>query len=136
MKAKFSDFIDLNKNCSKYQTNKDMQELFALLSTDEYILKMVEYADSGKPALAGVVLDIEQWHDAKNNCLVDFTDSFTKTAVGRMVKTIIAPFGYVVTKQKDMPRDLKTKYFTSASCYEYDDEAPKTMKIVKRIVEL
>ena len=42
MKAKFSDFIDLNKNCSKYQNNKDMQELFALLSTDEYILKMVE----------------------------------------------------------------------------------------------
>ena len=121
MKAKFSDFIDLNKNCSKYQNNKDMQELFALLSTDEYILKMVEYADIGKPALAGVV---------------DFTDGFTKKAVGRMVKTIIAPFGYVVTKQKDMPRDLKTKYFTSASCYEYDDEAPKTMKIVKRIVEL
>lgn len=135
MKMTFSEFIEFNKNCSKFQNNKDMQELFDFLSEDENIIKMIEYADIDKPALAGVVLEVEQWHDAKNNCLVDFTDDFTKTAVGRMVKTIITPFGYIVTKQKDMPKDLETKYFSSASCYVYDDTVPRTMKIVKRIVE-
>lgn len=136
MKATFNDFIDLNKNCSGFKTNADMQELFDFLNEDERIIKMIDSSENGKPALAGCVQEVETWHDAKTNSLVDFNDPFTKTVVGKVVKTILAPFGYLVTKQKDMPTDLKTKYFTSASCYVYDANAPITMKIIKKVVKV
>ena len=37
--------------------------------------------------------------------------------MGRMVKAILEPFGYRVTTQKDLPKQWKGRYFSSASCY-------------------
>ena len=52
MKTTFNDFIMENKNCSGYENNKDMQELFDKLNADENIIKMIEFSDRDKPALA------------------------------------------------------------------------------------
>lgn len=53
-----------------------------------------------------------------------------------MVKTILEPFGYVVWKQKDMPKKSGATKFTSASAYKFSLLAPRTMKVVKRIEEI
>ena len=136
MKAKFNDFITDAPNCSKYKDSKDMQELFDKLNTDENIIKMIEFSDSAKPALAACAIEVEKWYDSKNNCEVDLKQSFPKTAVGHLVKSILKPFGYKVTKQKDLPKDNRGKYFKSATCYKYDENAIRTMKIVKSVVEI
>ena len=113
-----------------------MQELFDKLNADENIIKMIEFSDRDKPALAACAVEIEKWYDSKVNCGVDLKLSFPKTAVGNLVKSILKPFGYKVIKQKDLPKDNRGKYFKSASCYKYDENAIRTMQIVKTVVEI
>lgn len=133
MKATYIDFISANPNCSNYADNKDAQRIFDFLNKDENIIKMVEFADQGKPALAGCVFELENYFDTMNSKEIDFNDGFTRTVIGRMIKTILEPFGYLVTKQKDFTKNRKGKYFTSASCYALT--GPASMHIVKRVEE-
>lgn len=132
MKATYSDFIADNKNCSNFEFNADANRIFDFLNQDEMIIKMAEYADQSKPALAGCILELEQFYDELENPTIDFNDGFTRTVVGRMVKNILKPFGYTVDKKKDFPKNRKGKYFVSASCYKLNIN-DATMRIVKRI---
>lgn len=132
MKATYSDFIADNKNCSNFEFNADANRIFDFLNQDKMIIKMAEYADQSKPALAGCILELEQFYDELENPTIDFNDGFTRTVVGRMVKNILKPFGYTVDKKKDFPKNRKGKYFVSASCYKLNIN-DATMRIVKRI---
>lgn len=136
MKATYEDFKNEvgNANCSGYFGNEDMEELFNFLSEDNHIIRMIEMTEMQKPALAGCAKDVESWFLRKNNPKIDLADGFTRTVIGRLVKTILKPFGYEVTKQKDMPKGLDCKFFASASCYKKTGIA--TMHIVKRIEEM
>ena len=134
MKATYNDFLLFNPNCSGFETNNDAKKIFEFLSLDENIIKMIESADQGKPALAGCVFELENFFDTMNSNEIDFRDGFTRTVIGRMVKVILEPFGYQVTKQKDFTKTKKGKYFTSASCYSLTGKA--TMHIVKIIEEI
>lgn len=134
MKATYLDFIAENPNCSNFEHNVDAQKVFDFLNQDSMIIKMAEFADQEKPALAGCVFELEEFFDSMNNPSIDFNDGFTRTVVGRMVKAILNPFGYCVTKQKDFTKNKKGKYFTSASCYALTGSA--SMQIVKRIEEI
>lgn len=131
MKAAYADFIAENPNCSNFEHNRDARKVFDFLNQDTMIIKMAEFADQEKPALAGCVFELEQFFDNISNPSIDFNEGFTRTVVGRMVKTIRAPFGYGVTKQKDFTKNRKGKYFTSASCYALNGFA--SMQIVKRV---
>lgn len=133
MKATFNDFLTDNPNCSKYNGNADAITVFDILSKDENIIGMIDASEAGKPALSACVSEIEAWFDNQPSPSIDFNDGFTRTAVGRMVKSILEPFGYKVTVQKDLPKASKGKYFTSASCYEKSGIA--TMKVVRTIAE-
>lgn len=135
MKAKYKDFIKENPTCSQFKDNKDMKNLFRLLNKDPMIIKMIEFADQGKPALGGVVVELEDWYKKREEKSIDLEDHFTKTAVGRIIKTILAPFGYKVTKNKDIPRELASIYFRSAACYSFDPQAKASMEVVKKIQE-
>ncbi len=134
MKAVYEDFIAANPNCSNYDTNADARKIFDFLNQDENIIKMVEFAEQGKPALAGCIFELEDYFDQMQSPIIDFNDGFTRTVVGRMVKTILEPFGYCVTKQKDFTKNKKGKYFTSASCYALT--GPATMQIIKTVAEI
>lgn len=134
MKATFNDFLSENPNCSKFAGNTDALYIFDLLSKDESIINMVDASEAGKPALSACVKEIEEFFDNQQNPSVDLTDGFTRTAIGRMVKTILAPFGYEPTVQKDLPKAVRGKYFTSASCYEKTGTA--SMRIVRTIEEV
>jgi len=134
MKATFNDFLAENPNCSKYNGNPDAITIFDMLSKDENIISMIDASEAGKPALSACVDEIEAFFDSQQNPTLDLTDGFTRTVVGRMIKTILAPFGYEVTVQKDLPKASKGKYFTSASCYTKSGTA--TMKVVRTIAEV
>ena len=139
MKATYADFIQSNKNCSNFEFNPDAQKIFDFLNQDENIIKMIEYTEQGKPALAGCVVELETFFNSLINPTVDLNDGFTRTAVGRMVKCILEPFGYGVDRQKDFPKNKKGHYFTSASCYNRNDQElvkAATMHVVKRIEEI
>lgn len=133
MKTTFNDFINSNPNCSKYDGNAEAILIFEFLSRDESIIQMVEASENGKPALSPVVKDIEDLLDNVANPTISFEDNFTKQTVGLMVKSILEPFGYKVKAQKALPKSSGARKFVSASCYEYDENAPASLRIVKRI---
>lgn len=133
MKANFEDFITENPNCSKFDGNPDAMAIFHLLSEDESIISMIDVSEAGKPALAACVDKVETYFNNLSNPTLDLNDGFTRTVVGRMIKTILKPFGYRVTVQKSLPKNSKGKYFTSASCY--DKTGIPSMNVVRTIVK-
>lgn len=133
MKKTFKDFIVENPNCGKFDGNSDAMLVFDFLSRDDIIIKMIDASEAGKPALMPCVLQLEQLLLGIKNPSISFDDNFTKQAVGLMVKSILEPFGYVVWKQKDIPKGSK---FKSASVYRRDPNKKPTMRVVKHIEEL
>ena len=139
MKATYDDYLFENPPCRKFDSDTDAQSIFALLSEDDNIIKMIDASEAGKPALTPVVLLVEEYFDIHGSTEFDLNRSFPRTAVGCMIKTILAPFGYQVLRpatraQKDLPKAANAKYFTSASCYEKTGQA--TMQIIRTVAEV
>jgi DNA-directed RNA polymerase subunit L len=133
-KAKYDDFLTQNPNCSKFKGNVDAIAIFNLLNDDATIINTIATCQHNQPAFTACALPIEHLMDNKANPTIDLNDKFTRTVIGRMLKTILAPFGFEPTKQKDLPKTLGAKYFSSSSCYEQTGNA--TMHIVSRIEEI
>ncbi|MGB4658958.1 MAG: hypothetical protein WBI07_07255 [Mobilitalea sp.] len=136
MKATFNDFITQNPNCSKFDGNADAMLIFEFLSRDNSIILMIEASDAGKPALTPWVKHLEHLLLDIKYPTISFDDNFTKQAVGLMIKCILEPFGYVVWKQKDLPKSSDSAKFQSASVYRYDPIKNATMQVVKHIEEI
>jgi len=139
MKATFDDYLYENPPCRKFNSDVDAKAIFDLLSQDDCIIQMVDASEAGKPALTPVVQVVEEYFDTHSPLDFDLKKTFPRTAVGCMIKSILAPFGYLVLSpatraQKDLPKAAKAKYFTSASCYEKTGKA--TMQIVRTVVEV
>lgn len=134
MLATFDDFIEQNQNCKKFEDDITFQKVFDFLSWDVVLIQMIDASESGKPAITPVATNIEHFFLESKQSTLD--DDFTKQAVGRMVKTILAPFGYVVDRQKNLPKNARATKFTSAAVYRFDQLAPRSMKMVKRIEEI
>lgn len=137
MLAKFKDFITQNPNCKKFENDEDMQGIFDFLSRDYILVQLLDASEVGKPAISPVAANIEHiFADITRFHTNTLDDNFTKQAVGLMAKTILAPFGYTVWKQKDLPKSSQAIKFQSASVYRYDSSAPRSMRIVKSIEEI
>lgn len=137
MQATYNDFITQHRNCRKFENDADMQNTFDFLSKDYNIVKMIDACEAGKPALAPVAVDVEHIFANPNKSHDNsLDDNFTKQAVGLMIKTILEPFGYIVWKQKDLPKSINATQFKSASTYKFDEYAQRSMKIVKRVEEI
>jgi len=136
-KAIFEDFIKQNPNCKKFENDDDMQNIFHFLSQDFILVQLIDSSEAGKPALAPVAANVEHFFSDTNkehdNTL---DDSFTKQAVGLMIKCILDPFGYVVWKQKDLPKSARAEKFQSASVYRRDMTKTATLRVAKYIEEV
>lgn len=134
MKATYNDFLISNPNCSKFSSNQEAIAVFDFLNQDDNIIKMIDYCEMGKPALAACVSELEAFVDHFPHPALLLTDGFTRTVIGRMIKSILEPFGYRPTVQKSFPKTCNVKYFSSASCYSLTGSA--TMKIEKFVTEI
>ena len=134
MKATYNDFLVSNPNCSKFASNKDAVAIFDFLNQDDNIIKMIDYSEMEKPALAACVLDLETFVEQLTNPAIDLSDGFTRTVIGRMIKSILEPFGYRPTVQKSFSKTCNVRYFSSASCYSLTGSA--TMKIAKFVTAI
>ena len=137
MLATYEDFIRQNPNCKKFENDETMQDIFYFLSKEFVLTQLIDASEAGRPAITPVVENIEHFFmDITKKYTHTLDDNFTKQAVGLMVKTILEPFGYVVWKQKDLPKKSRATKFQTASAYRYDHFAPRTMRVVKRIEEI
>lgn len=131
MKATFEDFLTQYPLCKKYADNNDAIAVFEFLSKDENILRMIESSVAGKPALLGCLKELENYYDSLDNPSFQFNDNFVKSIIGRMVATIIAPFGYSPVGQVNFSQSNKGKYFGSANRYEKNREG--SLRVVQTI---
>ncbi len=137
MKATYSDFLTHHTNCNKFANHTTAKSIFEFLSQDDSIILMLESCDAGRPALAPVAKAIEDMVANTIDSDISLDDDFTKRAIGRMVKTILEPFGYVVCEKKNLVKSCGAKKFVSASCYRYAPEIAKpSMRIVKKIEQI
>lgn len=135
MKATFKDFIVNAPNYKKYAGDATAIHIFEnILSKDENIIAMIDTSESGKPALSACITEVENYFLCQNNPLFDLNDDFAKQALGRMVRVILEPFGYLPKSQKDMPKFCNSKFVRSAMTYELT--GPASMKVIRTIVEL
>lgn len=135
MKATYDDFIRENPTCAKMADSAVPQALFDLLSEDASILAMIDASEQGKPALSGCVRQVEKFLEDHPASYFDVSNPTVRQTVGCMVKTILRPFGYRVTKQKNLPKGAGT-YFASASCYALSVPKEATMRVIKKIEEI
>ncbi|MDR2568715.1 MAG: hypothetical protein LBD23_00270 [Oscillospiraceae bacterium] len=137
MLATFDDFIRHNPVCKKFEHDNDMQNVFEFLSQSYVLIQLIDASEAKKPAITPVVTNIEHFFDDPNKeHLNTLDDSFTKQAVGLMIKTILEPFGYEVWKQMNLSKNIGATKFVSASSYKFNPIASRTMKVEKRIVEI
>ncbi|MDR0863769.1 MAG: hypothetical protein LBO74_02400 [Candidatus Symbiothrix sp.] len=134
MKATFEDFITHNPVCGKFADDSDAKQVFEIMSYDRNIIAMVDASEAGKPALSVVVSEIEDYFNETACEIFTFYDVFVKNTVGRMINTILSPFGYQSNIQKNLPTNCQSLYFKSGTCYVYEGDA--TMRIVKIIEEI
>ena len=104
MKAVYGDFINANPNCSRFDTNPDAMAVFDFLNQDANIIKMIDLCEMGKPALAGCISEVEADDDSMEAAAVDVAAGVNRNAIGKMVRTIQEPVGYVATAQETFPK--------------------------------
>ncbi|WP_027186919.1 hypothetical protein [Desulfovibrio cuneatus] len=123
----FDDFFNSNDYAKyqKYRNSRAIEQVFEFLESPEAVDKMIIATEHGRPALEGVIDEVE--NKAGQN--FDITnDMFLRQAVGSYVKFVLEPFGYDVHRQKPLN---KGKIITSATSYTFVEGKQK-----KRLVRV
>lgn len=126
----FNDFFEEteNKKYGKYKLNSTVSDVFSFLMKPESVDKMILSSHDGRPALEGVIEDLEK--KFPNGPEFDLKkDLHLRKMVGSMVKFVLRDFGYEVNVNKAMS---KGSYIKTASQYRYNP-ARATKRIVKEI---
>lgn len=139
MKTTFKEFIDKNHSYNSLKGNLVAKHLFEeILSRDENIIAMIDSNEAGKPAICGCLHEVEYYCETHITQDFHLGLNFAKQAVGRMVASIIEPFGYESYSQKRIPNEFKSKFIRSAMTYNkvVDPLKPAKLKVVRKIVEV
>lgn len=135
----FEEFIEKNSMYKKFGKNeaaKTAKSLFNFMSKPENIDKMLMANDNGRPALEGILSEIEENFNNKDFDIEN--DNFTRQFIGVMVRDIIKDFGYIVDRTElSRQKNIKSKFITSATHYKkVPEEAIKTIKKEITIVNI
>lgn len=114
----FQAFLMENPHYKNPQRLEGFEVLFNFINDPKKIEKMVQEADQARPALGGIVKDLEALHDHQKTQVFDLKDVYTRTCVGRMVTFLLNKRGYDVLGNKAFSKTLGYKYFASASLFE------------------
>ena len=142
MRATYQDFLNENPKCGNdLVSNQHAQATFFLLSSDRNIIAMIDASEAGRPAIEATYTEVEDYYDRNKSSDFDLTNDHRRTVVGCMIKTILAPFGYLPVEpktktQKELSGSSRAKYFKSGSCYYFDPAAPATMQICRTVMEI
>lgn len=125
----FKDFLlePENRKYQKYEDNKEVESVYNFMKRPEIIDKMILSTENNRPALEGIIIDIE--NNFPKSPEFDIENDYTlRKALGSMIKNIISEFGYEVDRQKEIS---KGSYIKSATYYKYNKD-----KVKKRLVKV
>jgi hypothetical protein len=123
----FEDFLNGNPTYSGLRGNAMAETAFEELSRIPSIYKMTAASNAGEPAISACIGDIERLLGQQSQ--FDLNSNFNKQALGRMVKTILEPFGYSRVSRKRIRKGL-SNFVTSAAVYSQDNQCPARLDLV------
>jgi hypothetical protein len=130
----FEKFIEENPRCKKYSENKTARSLFIFMSEPENIDKMITANNKGRPALEGILSEVENKFNKKNEFDIE-KDVFVRHTIGIMVREVLKEFGFVVDRTEiNRQKNINAKYIKSATHYKYNKN--KAKKKIKKIVSI
>ncbi|MFZ3132813.1 MAG: hypothetical protein WA125_17345 [Desulfosporosinus sp.] len=106
-------FLNANPRYKGFGNNNNFCRIFEFLSSPESILAMANACKFEKPALFGVISKLEKDFKAElisESELKNFNNF--KQAVGSLVGFILAPYGFIVNKQRTLP---DSEFFRTAT---------------------
>lgn len=107
----YNDFLLENPRYRGYSDNQDVKELFDFIETPTSVVKMIIALTNERPALAGIVHEVEELYGEKLN--LD-TNKAMRQLIGIFVRYVMSFYGYEPAEQKRLSR---TRYFVTASHY-------------------
>ena len=114
------------------QTQLPNRTVWLQLTEPEQIYDAIRESENGRPALTPSVKLIEDYINSKGNSTVfPLSVPFNRTAVGRMQKTVLIPFGY---EPNDKQAACRIGNFKTASCYSRTGKA--VMKALVKTVDI
>lgn len=119
-------FFEAHPIYRKFESITLFQELHNWLWKPDTIAKMMDAVKFERPAIEGVVQDIEMDFSGDDLC---YDDDFLKKAVGTLIKYVLGHFGYMSSKQKNISKGKEAKWFTSGMHYEFDPQKER-MRLV------
>ena len=117
-----------NRKYIKYENNSEVESVFNFMCKPESIDKMQMSCGQNRPALEGIIEDIELNFPISSNFDIE-KDYTLRKALGSMIKYILSDFGYEVNIQKDIS---KGSYIKSATHYTFN-QAKAKKKLVRVI---
>jgi hypothetical protein len=124
MNATFNDFITQNPSWKDFDSNADAEIIFLILSRAASVESMIAATADGKPALTPCVMAVENLLEDVPETTMTLGIPRNRQAVGLMVKTILAAYGYEPipcadggAKTKPLPDESRARYFSEAAVY-------------------
>lgn len=122
--------------------NEDIEAIIEFIAAPGSVDRMITATMAGKPALAGIVKELEQrFGDCKGmplNHAAPDKNAPNRRNIGWIVKYVMAEYGYVPLPNSERTRigvDSGSKYFTSAAVYKKTDNVP-VHDIVTQTIEI
>ena len=107
-----------NRKYIKYENSSELKRVFQFLCKKDSIAKMISSCNNDRPALEGVIEDIEKNFPVGPDFDIK-DDYFLRNALGSIVKYIISDFGYEVYIQREINKGTHIK---SATVYKLNQE--------------
>jgi hypothetical protein len=117
MKISFDEFFNILPNYKCYRESLSAKLIYEdILSKEENIKAMIEYANNNRPALLACIKQVEKYFDSIDDKSFDLNQNHPKQALGSMVKAILMGYGYESYIQREFPKNT-SKYVHSSMCY-------------------
>lgn len=131
-KATFADFVRQNPSYRVKFDNKETRHVFDNILSDNYTISgMIHASNVGAPALDVCMREIEDFFNNSPSKEFDLEDAYTRQGLGKLVKTVLEPFGYVPDSRKTM---IHRDYVKTSTVYAIKEQ-PR-MKVLIEIVEV
>lgn len=128
MKATYNDFILSDPFCKNFENNVCYQKIFDFLSQNTIIYEMIRASKKDLPALQACSPELESFCKDFSSSEFQFDDA-TKQNIGKMVKVILKPFGYLPYKEMKIPEELNYQ-FKNAMSYSLSGEITAKLAII------
>ena len=137
------DFLEKTKMLNAYGAKIGVDEVMDFLVKPESVNKMIIASEMGLPVLTLIGKELEIMFDEHSNFPVVYLgDDKNPTArqnVGRMVKVVMAQYGYTpvdggLSEQARIPAVSGTDYFSTSAIYKKTDEAKLEIKVTSNEV--